>query len=89
MPRRARNAAGASHSVSVPVSDGAGQGQHCDRHQHAPAADAERGQRDDFAVGGHAAQAEQNADQHRHRDGEDQYAGKDVQEKFCDLRAGA
>ena len=49
----------------------------------------ESGQGDDLAVHGHAAEAEEHADQHGHGDGEDQDAGNDAEEQGGDLRAGA
>jgi hypothetical protein len=53
------------------------------------AADAQGGEGDDFAVHGHAAQAEEDADKDGHGNGENEKAGDDTEEEGEDLRAGA
>ena len=49
----------------------------------------ERGQGNDFAVHGHAAKAQQHADQNGHGYGEDQDAGDNAKEENGDLRTRA
>ena len=68
---------------------GAGDGEQADGDEDAFSADAQRGEGDDFAVHGHAAEAEQNADKHGHGDGEDEDAWDDAKEESDDLGAGA
>ena len=50
----------------------AGDGDESDGTQQAAQADPRSVERDDFAIGGEAAEADQHADQHGHRDGEGQ-----------------
>ena len=56
--------------------------------QNAAAADAQGGEGDDFAVGGHAAESEQHADKYGHGNGKSEDGREDAQEQFEDLRAG-
>jgi len=69
--------------------DGAEDGEDTDGNEHALAADAERGEGDDFAVHGHAAESEEDTDEDGHGDGEDENAGKDGEEESGNLCAGA
>src|SRR6516165_5228876 len=55
------------------------------RKEDALAADAEGRDSDDFAVHGHAAEADEDG----HRNGEDEKAWEDAEEEFGDLGAGA
>ena len=58
-----------------------------DGHEDAAAADAERGEGNDFGVHGHAAEAEKDADEDGHRDGEDEDTGNHAEEERDNLRA--
>jgi len=71
------------------VANGAGERQYSHRQQDSPPSNAQRSQRDDFAVRGHAAQTQQHADEHGHRNRKCKYAGENAQKKFQDLAAGA
>lgn len=53
------------------------------------AADAESGDGDDFTVHGHAAEAKQDTDEDRHRDGENKQAGNEAEKEPEDLRVRA
>ncbi len=64
-------------------------GEYADGEENAFAADAESGDGDDFAVHGHTAETEENADQDGHGDGEDEKAGDEAEEEAEDLRARA
>ncbi len=68
---------------------GADDSEQADGKKDAFAADAERGERNDLAVHGHAAKAEQDADEHGHGNSENKNAGDDAEKKSEDLRAGA
>jgi len=64
-------------------------GEKADGEEDALAADAERGEGDDFAVHGHPTEAQKDADENGHGKSENEDAGDDTQEKSEDLRAGA
>ena len=68
---------------------GAEDGQDADGNENAFAGNAESGEGDDFGVHGHAAETEQDTDEHGHGDGEDEDAGNDAEEERGDLRARA
>jgi hypothetical protein len=57
--------------------------------ENALATDAESSEGDDFAVHGHAAEAEKNANEDAHGDSKDEDAGDDAEEEGGDLRVGA
>ena len=69
--------------------DRAENGENTDGKQDAFAADAQGGEGDDFAVHGHAAEAEEDADEDGHRDCENQDARQNAEKKQADLAAGA
>ena len=65
---------------------GADEGENPDGNKNAFTADAQRGESDDLAVHGHAAQTEKNANKDGHGDGEDENAGDNAEEQSDDLR---
>ena len=67
----------------------ADEGDYADGDEDASAADAQGGESDDFAVHGHAAEAEHDADENGHGNSEDEHAGENAGEELGDLRAGA
>jgi hypothetical protein len=67
---------------------GAEEGKGADGNEDAFTADAEGREGDDFAVHGHAAEAEKDSDEYGHGDGENQDAGDDAEEDGGDLRGG-
>jgi hypothetical protein len=84
-------AAGAEGEGSEPEGhkkgeSGADKGENADGNENAFAADAQRSEGDDLAVHGHAAEAEENTDEHAHGDGEDENAGDNTEEEDDDLR---
>ena len=60
--------------------DGADDGENANGEEHALATDTQGGESDDFAVHGHATEAEKNADEHGHGDSEDKNAWDDAEE---------
>lgn len=67
----------------------AGSGENADGQENAAAADAESGEGDDFAVGGHAAETQEDANQDGHGQGEGEDTGQEAEKEFEDLTAGA
>jgi len=63
-------------------------GENADGEEDTFAADAEGGERNDFAVHGHAAESEEDADEDGHGNGEDEDAGNDAEKESKELRAG-
>ena len=69
---RVRMAAGLSQNVRTQSAEGCRPARRIRWDEQAAQADAGRVERDDFAIGGEAAEADQHADQHGHGNGEGQ-----------------